>query len=47
MFEAGRLRQVTAEMRKHKPHILSVSKSRCLGTEKVQKFTGETALHSG
>ncbi|KAI4885603.1 hypothetical protein NFI96_005381 [Prochilodus magdalenae] len=47
MYETGKLTQITAEMRRHKLHILGVSESRWTGSGRVKTQTGETVLYSG
>jgi len=47
MFEAGKLAQVTRELRQYKLNILGVSGTRWTALESLKTSTGETVLFSG
>lgn len=47
MYETGKLAQVTAEMKRHKFHVLGVSESRWRLTERLKWASGKTVLYSG
>lgn len=47
MYSAGKLAQVTSEMRRYNLDILGISESRWVGAGKIQTSTGETVLYSG
>ena len=47
MYEAGKLAQITAEMRRYNLHMLGVSESRWTGSGRFRTSTGETVLYSG
>lgn len=46
-YEAGKLSQITSEMRCYNLHVLGISESRCTGSGRQKTNTGETALYSG
>ena len=47
MYEAGKLRQVTSEMKRYNLDILGVSECRWNGSGRIRTNTGETILYSG
>ena len=47
MHETGKLAQVTAEMRRYNLHILGISESRWIGSDRYKTSTGEMVLYSG
>ena len=47
MYETGKLKQVTSEMRRYNLDILGVSECRWNGSGRIRTNTGETVLYSG
>ena len=47
VYEAGKLVQVTAEMRRYNLHVLGVSESRWIGSGRLKTVSDETVLYSG
>ncbi|XP_005112107.1 craniofacial development protein 2-like [Aplysia californica] len=47
MYEAGKLAQVTAEMRRYGLHVLGISESQWTGSGRLRTATGETLIYSG
>lgn len=47
MYQAGKVHQVSKEMRRLNLAILGISEARWLGSDKSQLLTGETLLYSG
>ena len=47
MYETGKLVQVTTERRQYNLHVLGISESRWIGTERLKTASGERVLYSG
>lgn len=47
MFEAGKLAQITSEMRRYNLNILGISEARWTDSGSIKTNTGETVLYSG
>ncbi|XP_071161985.1 craniofacial development protein 2-like [Mytilus edulis] len=46
MYSAGKLAEITSEMRRYKLHILGIGESRWTDSGRITTRTGETALYS-